>query len=127
MAQKTTNRYFIKSMLLFTAVVCTCLSVWTGAVFAEKSAEKRNDAPMQRALVKITGMKGNTIISASQSFLITKQTVAFDKEGRQIEAGDLPVPCKAKIYYYQTAAKGKPVASKIRVKQVLNTRPPIPE
>ena len=126
MTQKITNRYFVKHML-FTAVVCACLLAGPGAIFAGKSAEKRNDAPMQRAVVKVTSMKGNTIISASQSFLVTNQTVVFDKVGRQIEAGDLPVPCKAKIYYYQAATKGKPVASKIRVKQVLNTRPPIPE
>lgn len=127
MGQKTTKRYFIKSML-FTAVVCACLSAGSGAIFAEKRMDKSIKAPTKSTLVKITSRQGNIIISsASQSFLITKQTVVFDKKGRQIEADDLPVPCKAKIYYYQTATEKKLVASKIRVKQVLDTRPPIPE
>lgn len=115
MKQKASIRHFNK-YVLFMLVVFSWLFALPSGVLAEKHS----------TFVKIKDMKGDILISSSQTFLITDKTEVFDKDDRQIESGDLPVPCKAYIDY-QLTAEGKAVALTIKVKQLLNVRRRIPE
>lgn len=101
--------------------VCSCLIGGPSAIAAVKGK-----GPVKNSLVNIKERKGDIVISSSQTFLITDKTEVFDRDDRQIESGDLPVPCRAYIDY-QLTAEGKAVALTIKVKQLLNVRRGIPE
>lgn len=81
-------------------------------------AENRTKHPTKTVSVTIKSKNGNAIITAGQRFLITDSTGVFDAGGNQMEANDLPVPCKARICY-QPIMNGDPVALKIVVRRII--------
>ena len=94
-------------------------------------AENRTKHPTTTASVTIKSKNGNAIFTAGQRFLITDSTSVFDAGGNQMEANDLPVPCKARIYY-QPTMNGDPVALKIVVRRIIpvpstSLPPPTPQ
>lgn len=99
--------------------------------FAEAPGEEVGKVLVKSALVTIERKTEKDLLTDRQLFLITGATKFFDINGEEISLGDLPVPCKAQIFY-EPVKNSDPHALKIIIKEILpgaNTAflPPLPE
>ncbi len=106
------SRGYLIQAMAWVFILQAYLVVGAGVILAETTTT--------RTSVTIKSKERNTIITSDgKRFLITDSTKTFDVKGRQmVEANNVPVPCKA-VIYYQPTMNGDPVALKIVVRRII--------
>lgn len=112
--KRTTSKWLL---ILITLSVTTSLFTLF-PVGAEDSVKKDNhNRLVEMKRVKIMGKSEGYIRASGMGFRVKANTVIIDQMGVKISLVDLPVPCKAEIYY-RPIKTAHPKARKIIVTEI---------
>ena len=102
------SRSWLKRLMGNLAVVLACQLILMGAVVAqEDSGESRRllqdrkevKAESESLNLRIIGKRPELIMTEHRNFRIMIETEVVNSKDQPMELADLPVPCKATIYY----------------------------
>jgi len=108
------SRLWLKRLMGNLAVVLACQLILLGAVVAqEDSGESRRlwqdpkkvKAESERLNLRIIGKRPELIMTERGNFRVLFDTEVVNSKDQPMELADLPVPCKATIYYQSIKRK----------------------
>ncbi len=120
--KKISNQWHLGKVCLAVAIIVSVCFPFIGvaaddAVSSVKISKHRIDNALTREMI-IREKTPMDILAGEQRFSVSTAAVIMSEEALQITLKEMPVPCKALIYYEASTAVD-PEAVKIEIKEVL--------